>query len=87
MDKRSFINGQDIPVGLGMAMAQNPKAMDYFAKLDSNGKQHIINAVHGINSKSQMQQFVDDMAHSAVDIMEKTQANGISKDLYHGNIM
>ena len=67
MDKRNFSNGQDIPLGLGMAMAQNPKAMEYFSKLDSNGKQRIINATHSIHSREQMHSFVDNMAHIPAD--------------------
>ncbi len=63
MDQRNFSNGQDIPLGLGMAMAQNPKAMEYFAKLDSSGKQQIINATHNIHSKSQMNEFVNNIAN------------------------
>lgn len=63
MDKRKFTNGQDIPLGLSMAMAQNPKAMDYFSHLDSAGKQQIINATHNIHSKMQMQELVNSMAN------------------------
>lgn len=63
MDKRNFVNGQDIPLGLGMAMAQNTDAMNYFAKLDESGKQRIIDHAHTVNSKREMQNFVNNMAH------------------------
>ncbi|MGN0602248.1 MAG: hypothetical protein ACI4I7_06025 [Oscillospiraceae bacterium] len=62
MDKRNFVNGEDIPMGLGMAMAQNVNAMDYFSHLDAAGKQQIINQSHNVHSKKEMQEFVNNMA-------------------------
>lgn len=64
MDKRNFTNGQDIPLGLSMAMAQNPQAMDYFSHLDAAGKQQIINATHNVHSKAEMQELVNNMSNS-----------------------
>lgn len=84
MDQRNFSNGQDIPLGLGMAMAQNPKAMEYFSKLDSKGKQQIINATHNIHSKSQMHRFVDNMAHSSTDRIKETAVTDSPEDPYNG---
>ena len=79
MDKRNFTNGQDIPLGLGMAMAQNSKAMDYFAHLDSAGKQQIINQAHNVRSKKEMQAFVNNMAD-----FNETAVTDSPKDPYNG---
>lgn len=49
----------DIPLGLGMALAQNSRALSYFAGLSSNQKHEIIEKTHNIGSKKEMQSFVD----------------------------
>lgn len=63
MDKRNFTNGQEIPMGLGMAMAQNTDAMNYFSNLDDAGKQQIIEHAHNVRSKREMQDLVNNMAN------------------------
>ena len=50
-----------IPVGLGMALAQRPEAMEKFATLSETQKQEIINGTHSISSKQEMRQYVDKM--------------------------
>ncbi|MBQ9375440.1 MAG: hypothetical protein IJU04_03775 [Ruminococcus sp.] len=87
MDKRQFSNGQDLPIELNMAMAMDSKAMDYFSSLNKNDKQKLINAVHDINSKSHIRQLSDDMAHAAVDIIEKTKTPDSLTDLYKQNYL
>lgn len=53
--------GEDIPLGLGMALAQNNRALSYFAGLSPRGKQDIIDKTHNIGSKKEMQSFVDNL--------------------------
>ncbi len=48
-----------IPVGLGMALAQRPEAMEKFATLSEAKKQEIINGTHAVSSKEEMRQYVD----------------------------
>ncbi len=48
-----------IPVGLGMALAMRPDAMEKFATLSENQKQEIINGTHSVSSKEEMRQYVD----------------------------
>ncbi len=67
MDKRSYSNGLDLPLGLSMAMAQNPLAMSYFTNLTAEQKEMLIGRVHNINSKREMQELVQDMANNAVE--------------------
>lgn len=49
----------EMPIGLGMALAQRPEAMEKFATLSEAKKQEIINGTHSISSKEEMRQYVD----------------------------
>lgn len=49
----------EIPIGLGMALAMRPDAMEKFASLSAAQKQEIINGTHSISSKDEMRQYVD----------------------------
>ena len=52
----------EIPMGLGMALMQNKQAMDYFSSLTDAAKQQIIEHTHTIQSKEEMQSYVDSLA-------------------------
>lgn len=54
----NFANGPEIPMGLGMALAQNLPAMNHFASLSRERQQQIIQRTHSIGSKEEMQSFV-----------------------------
>jgi uncharacterized protein YdeI (YjbR/CyaY-like superfamily) len=54
--------GPEIPMGLGMALAQNPNAMRYFSALPAGERQRIIDRAHGIESKEEMRSFVASLA-------------------------
>lgn len=49
----------EMPMGFGMALAMNPKAMEKFAALPENKKQEIISGTHSVSSKAEMQQYVE----------------------------
>ncbi len=49
----------EMPVGLGMALAQRPEAMQKFSTLSETKKQEIISGTHSVSSKKEMQQYVD----------------------------
>ena len=49
----------EMPVGLGMALAQRPEAMEKFATFSETKKQEIINGTHSVSSKEEMRQYVD----------------------------
>lgn len=57
-DERNFAEGPEIPMGLGMALAQNVDAMNRFAALPESEKQSIIAHTHSIQSKKEMQAYV-----------------------------
>lgn len=52
----------ELPMGLGMALAQNPDAMQYFSNLSEAQKQDIVNHTHQIQSRREMHQFVQSLA-------------------------
>lgn len=54
----------EIPLGLGMALAHNPEAMQKFASLDENKKRDIINGTHAVSSKEEMRQYVNNIITS-----------------------
>ncbi len=51
----------EMPVGLGMALAMNPVAMQKYALLPETKKQEIINGTHTISSKAEMKQYVENI--------------------------
>lgn len=55
----SLLSSNEIPIGLGMALAENVKAMEYFSALSKEEKQKIIDHTHQIKSKREMHQYVD----------------------------
>ena len=49
----------NMPLGFSFALAQNPKAMRTFANL-SEAKQHeVLQKLHAVSSRNEMQAFVD----------------------------
>lgn len=54
----------DIPMGLGMALAKNLDAMQMFTEMSVEKQQEVINKTHSIKSKKEMQSFVNSIANS-----------------------
>lgn len=57
-DKRS------LPLGFGMALAQNTEALYHFAALSKIQQQQVIEHTKTVNSKSEMQQYVKQIAEN-----------------------
>jgi hypothetical protein len=59
-----IVNDADkgVPLGLGMALAQNSGALSRFAGLPLAERQAIIERTHGIGSKKEMKSFVDNLS-------------------------
>lgn len=49
----------EMPIGLTMALALNPEAMEKFATLTEKEKQKIVNGTHSIKSKEEMHKYVE----------------------------
>ena len=59
---QNYVDGKEIPMGLGMALAQNLDAMNRFSSLEHDQQQELINHTHGIQSKKEMKQYVSNIA-------------------------
>ena len=59
-------NRHELPLGFGMALAQNGVALEQFAALDAPRKDAVIRAAGAVNSKSEMQQLVSDLAEGSL---------------------
>lgn len=53
---------KDLPLGLGMALAQNTEAMQKFSNMSDSQKSEILSQIHSINSKEEMRSFVSKLA-------------------------
>lgn len=62
----NYTNGPEMPQGLGMALAQNIDAMNYFSSLPSEKQHRIIDATHSIQSKKEMEIFVDGLKTNSI---------------------
>ncbi len=58
MDKIS-----DLPMGFGMALLQNPRAMQRFYQMSRTQRQALVARTHSIQSKPEMKAFVDQLAN------------------------
>lgn len=52
----------ELPLGFGMALAQNESAMKSFEQLTEEKKQDVVQKTHSITSKSEMAAFVNSLA-------------------------
>lgn len=50
----------DLPLGLGMALAQDVAAMERFANLPEAEKQAIVDRAHAVQSKAEMRTFIQE---------------------------
>ncbi len=54
--------GADMPLGLGMAIAQNSKALDQYALLSETQKSAVLEGARSVTSKKEMKNFVSGIA-------------------------
>lgn len=55
---------QELPLGFGMALAQNEAAMKRFEALSEQEKQAVLQRTHSVQPKQQMRQLVDSLCTS-----------------------
>ena len=48
-----------VPIGFGMALAMNQRAMNAYAAMTENQKQAILNKAHNARSEQEMRQIVN----------------------------
>lgn len=51
----------EIPLGFGFALAQNPEAMKNFSKLSQAKQFEILQKAHSVSSKTEMQSLVNSL--------------------------
>ena len=52
---------EELPLGFGMALAQNPRAMAYFSKQSKEKQEEILSHTHSIRSRSEMHAYVQSL--------------------------
>ena len=63
-DKNNNMTSSDVPLGLGMALAQNKEAFRRFANLTIPQQQDVIENAHMIRSSSEMRAYVESIGKS-----------------------
>lgn len=58
---KDYINCGEMPLGLGMALSKNLPAMEQFAKMSSLEKTNFIKGCKQVNSKNEMQNYVNSL--------------------------
>ena len=54
----------EMPIGFAMALSMNPDAMQKFATLSEEQKQHILDGTHDVKSKEEMHRYVQTIANN-----------------------
>ena len=52
-----------VPIGFGMALAQNTAAMNHYAHLTEEQKQDVLNRAHNVRSEMEMYTLVASLAN------------------------
>jgi uncharacterized protein YdeI (YjbR/CyaY-like superfamily) len=62
--------GVDLPLGFGMRLAQEPRAMDTFGILDEAGKARVVSyiqaATNGDEAKNRIETAVNSLSHGQI---------------------
>jgi len=56
--EKNWLSGP-MPMGLGMALVENPRAMEKYSALSRDEKQQFINGCKNMESKQAMQAYVE----------------------------
>lgn len=59
---KNYAEGPGIPLGFGMALAQNAQAMEVFSHLPEAEQKKILDRTHSVSSKQEMRALVDSLA-------------------------
>lgn len=65
MDKNTNLLS-DVPMGFGMALAENMEAMERFSKMSREQKQKVLDGTHQICSKQEMKSYVNQIAGNGI---------------------
>ena len=56
---------KDLPLGFGMALMENEKALLRFDRMSESQKRQLLERTHNISSKTEMRAFVDKIAENS----------------------
>lgn len=54
---------RDLPMGFGMALAQNPQAMSRFTALPPDEQRRVVDGTHAVHSKQEMAAYVNQIGN------------------------
>ena len=57
--EQNFVNGNNIPLGFGMALAKDIDAMRHFSNLSVREQRSVIDGTHSVRSKNEMAEYVN----------------------------
>lgn len=57
----NLLNDDEIPIGLGMALAENVYAMERFGNMDKAERTDFVNRSRNVNSKQEMRELVSSL--------------------------
>lgn len=55
---------EQLPLGMGMALAQNEPALERFAAMTDQQRRSVIEGARAVGSKEEMRQYVENMGRS-----------------------
>ncbi len=55
---------RDLPMGFGMALAQNVRAMEVFSALPPDAQRRVVDGTHAIRSRQEMAAYVEDLTQN-----------------------
>ncbi len=58
---KNFAGGPGVPLGFGIALARNPKAMDVFSGLSQEQQRQVLDKSRRIRSRQEMRSYVDSL--------------------------
>lgn len=61
MENQNMRNSNEVPMGIGMALAENMKAMYAFTALDDSTREAFIHNAQAIQSKEEMRSYVNSL--------------------------
>lgn len=56
-----------VPIGFGMALAQNTAAMNRYSHLNESQRQDILNRAHNVRSEQEMYTLVANLANGTME--------------------
>ncbi len=65
--KEVFMDFYKIPIGFGLALAQNTAAMNRYAHLNVQQKQDILNKAHNVRNEKEMYSLVASLANGIME--------------------